>query len=413
MSYSHTLNHDPANSPLLSDIGVLALIPDEWEGVWQVRHQVLSRLSKYFHVTWVTPAQEWRKAWHWWGAPLPGSLPVRPTPENMMVYRPGKLLPKLYKPHLLASFLDRKRLAQAVKLLHDRGCRKIILYLWRPGFQTALDQVKHDLSCYHIDDEYSFSEIEQPVSEDERRLITRVGQVFIHSPALLNKKGSLNSHTTFVPNGVDFLAHAVPRSEPEDLKAIHHPRVGYIGVIKSQLDFDLLVSLASRHQNWSFVLVGPRNRLNEHDTQLAERLSQMANVYFLGGKPVEVLPAYMQHMDVCIMCYRIDGYTKYIYPVKLHEYLATGRPVIGAPIDSLRAFSEVVTLAQSTDEWSAALSASLQSDANAKERLDARQMVARRHDWEFLVQLIASTMCSRLGETYHDRFEHIVRQSVC
>jgi glycosyltransferase involved in cell wall biosynthesis len=325
-----------------------------------------------------------------------------------MVYRPGRLLPKLYKPDFLASFLARKRLAQATQLLRDRGCRKVILYLWRPDFETALDLVSYDLSCYHIDDEYTFSETEQTLSEGERRLISRAGQVFIHSPALLEKKGRLNPHTTFVPNGVDYRAYAMPQAEPEDLKAIPHPRVGYVGVIKSQLDFDLLVSLANRHRNWSFVLVGPRGYLNGRDIQLAGQLSQMANVYFVGGKPVEALPAYTQHVDVCIMCYRLNDYTKYIYPMKLHEYLATGRPVVGAPINSLQAFSDVVTLAQSEDEWSAALSAALQKDSNTKEKLGARQMVARRHDWEFLVHAIASTMCARLGPAYQERFKHAV-----
>ena len=40
------------------------------------------------------------------------------------------------------------------------------------------------------------------------------------------------------------------------------------------------------------------------------------------------LPAYVQHFDACLMFYDVNDYTKYIYPVKLNEYLATGRPTI-------------------------------------------------------------------------------------
>ena len=31
-------------SPSLADVGVIALVPDEWEIPWQPRHQVLTRL---------------------------------------------------------------------------------------------------------------------------------------------------------------------------------------------------------------------------------------------------------------------------------------------------------------------------------------------------------------------------------
>jgi len=48
------------DAPLVPDVGVLALVPDRWSDLWQQRHQVLTRLARYFHVTWMNPAREWR-----------------------------------------------------------------------------------------------------------------------------------------------------------------------------------------------------------------------------------------------------------------------------------------------------------------------------------------------------------------
>src|SRR5205823_2222442 len=205
-------------------------------------------------------------------------------------------------------------------------------------------------------------------------------QVFTHSPALLEKKGKLNPQTAFVPNGVDYRSYAAPYSEPVDLQPIPQPRIGYVGRIKRQLDLALLTQLAQRHSGWSFVLVGPQDGMGDRAGVL-QQLAQLPNVYLLGGKPVSVLPAYTQYLDVCMLCYEVNDYTKFIYPLKLHEYLASGRPVVGSSIRSLQDFAHVIRLARTPDEWSQALQASLAPAACSAEQVEARRYVARQHDW--------------------------------
>ena len=102
------------------------------------------------------------------------------------------------------------------------------------------------------------------------------------------------------------------------------------GLIKKQLDLQLLDALARRHPTWSFVFVGPRRHEDKVGT-LIQRLADLPNVHFLGEKPVSELPSYTQHIDVCTLCYKVDDYTKFIYPLKLHESLASGQPGVGAP----------------------------------------------------------------------------------
>ncbi len=124
------------------------------------------------------------------------------------------------------------------------------------------------------------------------------------------------------------------------------------------------------------------------------------------------LTAYPQHFDVCIMPYQINDYTNHIYPLKLHEYLASGRPVVGMPIRSLLDFNDVVKLAASFDDWSASLTASLAPEAMSSVQVEARRNIARKHDWNKLVQGIAETFCKRLGPIYRERFERNIQDSV-
>jgi len=382
-----------AKQPLLADVGVIALIPDEWDALWQPRHHVLSRLARYFQVVWVNPADVER-----------AHTPIAP---GFVTYYPEVWLKRLHRVHRLDNFLMRQRLKRARRILTRRGCERIILYIWRPTFSSALEYRAFDLSCYHIDDEYSFSPVELPLSETERQLIHRVDQVFLHSSGLFEKKGNINPHTLFVPNGVDYAAYSLVRPEPADLASIPHPRIGYTGFIKRHLDWQTLLRLSQEHWEWSFVFVGPQSPHEDIVANIQE-LAKRPNVHFLGPKPTHVLCAYPQHFDVCIMPYQANDYTKYVYPLKLHEYLATGCPTVGSRIRTLSEFTNVVSLASTPEEWSAAIQDSLRSAANSPEQRAARQEVARRYDWERLVLKIASSMAEGLGQAYAHKLSRLL-----
>jgi glycosyltransferase involved in cell wall biosynthesis len=377
--------------PRYPEIGVLALVPDFWGPSWQARHYILTRLAGYFRVLWVEPALELRPL-------LRGQRRKKRQDDvlpGMQVYRPEWWLPAVGKPRALANLTLKARLQRARQRLVAQGCRKIVLYPWRPEYAGALTLVPHDLSCYHIDDEYSFSPVDQPLSPAEEHLIRSAGQVFIHSPAMMEKKGHLNPNTQFAPNGVDFAAFSRPLPEPEDMRNIPHPRIGYCGGLKKVLDWPLLLQLASRHPQWSFVFAGsvrPHAQVPGYISQLAA----LPNVFFLGRKDTAALGSYIQHFDLCLMPYCCDGYTRYIYPLKLHEYLASGRPVVSSPIRTVQDFPEVVLPASSLIEWSQMIERGLSPQENSPERRAQRRRVAQAHDWNTLVESIAGTMARRL-----------------
>lgn len=389
--------------PIFPDVGVVAFVPEEWGGPWLSRHQVLTRLSRYFHVAWAEPARRWREFFADNQKSANQSHRSEMFPEGFLLYQPERWLPWFGRPAWLASWTAAERGRRAAALLRQRGCKTIIFYLWRPYFDRALDSSSYDLSCYHIVDEYSFSPSELPLTNREIGLIKRVDQVFIHSPALLERKGHFNPHTLFVPNGVNYQAFATQQEEPADVKDIPHPRIGYIGVIKTQLDFQVLLGLASRHDEWSFVFVGPKGNLGA-DVTLAEQLFKLPNVHFLGHKPIEQACAYPQHFDVCLLPYKANDYTKYIYPLKLHEYLAGGKPIVGTPIRSLLDFAHVIKLASTQEEWSRAVAESLTPNAVSKDQIAKRRHIAKRVDWDTLVHTIAGSLCSRIDPVYEGRF---------
>lgn len=389
--------------PLLPEVGVLALVPDRWGPLWQLRHQVASRLQRWFPTVWVDPAPPWREVAR---APLRHLGRERHPFPNLRIHAPDLRLPLVHRPRLLGRALERARWRGGAALLRRAGCRKVVLYLWRPEFAAALDDVRHEFSCYHGDDEPSFEAVEHPVSEAERSVLERVDLAILHSPALMAKKGHINPHTLQVPNGVDYAAYAAPSPEPEDLHRVPRPRIGYTGWLKPQLDWELIETLVARHPQWSFVFVGACGHAEL--APVLARLRARPNAHFLGATPTEALAAYPQHFDVCVMPYREDAYTRYIYPLKLHEYLASGSPVVGVPIFSLRDFAHVVELARGPDAWSEALGRALAPQR--PQAREARRAVAREHDWNRLVGRIARAFAAGLGPDVEETLERRLEQ---
>ena len=386
--------------PLIPEVGVIALVPDTWGGPWQPRHQVLTRLANYFQVAWVNPSLGWRRLWfEKEKAKTNLSQPLISNFFHFSIYPQELWFPKLYRLPRVNKWMLHQRLDRIIKKLKRNGCQEIILYVWRPKFADALDAMQFDLRCYHIDDDYTFSENDKPMSSLEVKILREVDVAFIHSSGLMKKKASFARKVFHIPNGVDYQAYATQRDEPSDISIIPHPRIGYVGWLKAQLDLELFLTLVKRHTDWSFIFIGPAQQ-TEYMRKWIRQISTFSNVYMLGEQPVDRLPAYTQALDVCLMNYKVNAYTNSIYPLKLHEYLATGKPVVGAPIQSVIPFGDVVKLARSDEEWSQAISESLSPSLNTVEATQTRQSIAKKYDWNSLVFSVAHAMCEGLGPSY-------------
>jgi hypothetical protein len=92
------------------------------------------------------------------------------------------------------------------------------------------------------------------------------------------------------------------------------------------------------------------------------------------------------------MFYRTDGngWWRDIYPLKLHECLATGRPLLSADTPAVRAFSEAVALCRNDAEWLAALDAALAG--NGIGTPSTRAAVARANSWDRRVDQIETAL---------------------
>ncbi len=383
-----------------NDTGILAFVPNLWEGYWRPKHYIISRLSRDYKVLWVAPPLSWRKAFYAKSLRMT-SRGVSKISPSLWTYSPERYLPGLpgrYGLKSLAGFVDGIRVRKIKSILAAMGIKRLILYIWKPEFSHYLGKFNEELVCFHIDDEYTFSEVDLPISETESKLLKNSDVVFVLSKTLLEKKGKLNSATFYSPMGVDFdYYRQIVEDENihyDDIVSIPRPRIGYVGYIKKQIDLKLLLGIAQKRKDWSLVLVGPINKGHQEIQKDIELLRSEGNVYFLGGKKHEELPGYIKDMDVCLMCYRNTAYTNYIYPLKLHEYLACGKPIVATPLENLKDFKDVLYFSDRQEDWIENIQKCLEGQNT--ELVQKRIAVARGNSWDARVKEIRAIFQEKL-----------------
>jgi teichuronic acid biosynthesis glycosyltransferase TuaH len=241
------------------------------------------------------------------------------------------------------------------------------------------------LSFYYIRDNL----IEHPYfkfhgTRVEPETIEMADAVFANSAYLSDYARNHNAISLDIGQGceTDIYQADFTYTEPEDLAAIPHPRIGYVGFLTAErLDIQLLEEVAETNPEWQIVLIGPEEVVFEQS-----RLHTIKNVHFLGSKKPNQLPAYMQYLDVCMNPQLVNPLTIGNYPRKIDEYLAMGKPTVATDTPAMKMFLPHVELAIGTDGYKNAISKALlpQSQEARKTAIEC----AKGHTWEACVKQI-------------------------
>jgi glycosyltransferase involved in cell wall biosynthesis len=373
-----------------------------WDDLWQSRHQIMLALAQKNKVLFVSPPFSLRQ--------VMDDFSKGRLPKSGLVHRQANLYTLVF-PKWLCETHRFPRLARFAKSWRQRlvrraarklGFRETVLFIWHPNFAELVGTIGESICCYYADDEFaSYAEQTEAerkrISEQEDHLLKSADIVFANGPALTELKNRYGN-VFDVPMTADFELFSRSRLAetpvPGDLEDVPHPRIAYIGNVNDKVDFDLILKLSVQKPEWSFVLVGPLNVRSTSSRSAVEQLQKQSNVFFLGCKPREDLPNYIKGVDVCMMCYRKDGWAFYVYPLKLHEYLASGKPIVGSGLKSLRDFENVVHIADSQEEWVTAIQQSLNEHdpALAARRVD----VAYENRLERRIEMIENTLRQKL-----------------
>ncbi|MET0012482.1 MAG: glycosyltransferase [Sedimenticola sp.] len=375
----------------MPDYTIIALGSNSWHGPWMNRQHIMSRFGKSFDIIYSTPlwtnwslsSEEWKNS-SWSGS--------FKRVDNVWVDETPKWLIRIPRLPLLSRFIEYLGAKRLRRFIDQNRGKKLIVYLFRPEFFNYIKPLAADLIIYHIYDVYD-KEASWSIEKDkwQKLILNQADLVIASSQEMANhliKKTNYTGSIKILKNGADYQAfrNGIDEKVPSDLATIPHPRISYVGRLNIKVDLSLIIELATRRPEWHFILVGPEVFFDSKTKELLEICKKIHNIHFLGEKSHKELPSYTAQMDVNTMIYVLnkDNWSYYGYPLKLHEYLATGKPVISSNLSSVREYDQVVAIAHNPDEWEQLIEDAINGNGRGCPKL--RQEVAYQNSWDVRVK---------------------------
>lgn len=174
-----------------------------------------------------------------------------------------------------------------------------------------------------------------------------------------------------LPNGCDIGKFLIKHPVPLEYENIPRPIALYVGgIYAGHFDWDLLINLAKKRPDISFVLIGRANNI----------VDLPKNVYILGYRHHDELPAYMQHAQIGLIPLCDTPMIRAMErPLKFYEYIASGLPVITVSYGAMKAMAPQAILANTPEEFSDGIDQVLGYTLQQRQSL---QEFSKQFSWE-------------------------------
>ncbi|HCM67887.1 MAG TPA: hypothetical protein DIS62_02705 [Candidatus Kerfeldbacteria bacterium] len=250
-----------------------------------------------------------------------------------------KVTDRLYIYQTIEPLISQKFFMKKLRgIIKDLDLVNTVVWSFIPTYVSYIGALDERVSVFDTVDDWSchpaYQLIKQKLIKNYEYINRHADGIFTVSEQLTQKFYDANPHAFTVTNGVDLKHFSTQQPEPDDMKQLPHPRVCYVGVIQQRVDFQMVHEAAVLSPDVSFIFIGPI----WHDADIGT-VKNLKNVYFLGAKKYNQLPGYIQHSDIGLLPHHLNDLVQSMNPLKLYEYLASGKPIISTPVPGTEQFS--------------------------------------------------------------------------
>jgi len=385
---------------LLKNQDIICIAGADWDNpLWTNRQHIMSRLSQQNRILYVEslglrqPSVNAKDLSRILGKLGRLFRNIKVKGNGLFVYTP--LLIPFYQFEYIRRLNDLILIHDIKKICKDLQFNKPILWSYLPNAINLVGKMGEKLVIYHCVDDLSTIKgyPMKVVSEIEKRFIQKVDIVIVTSKKLYEDKRHMNLNTYYLPNVADashfMLALDEMTSLPQDIVKIPKPRIGYVGnLVDSKVDIKLIKYIAESHPEWSIIIIGPIWAGNKDANRLIEAIGNEKNIYCLGLKPYVELPKYIKSLDICMLPHKITEYSVSSFPIKFHEFMATGKPIVSTDLPALEDYKDIIWMAKDYPDFVKGISFLLNYDS---ETMKAKRVeIACQNTWEHRIESISN-----------------------
>jgi glycosyltransferase involved in cell wall biosynthesis len=169
------------------------------------------------------------------------------------------------------------------------------------------------------------------------------------------------------------------------------PIIGFAGAVNDRLDYNLLLPLAKRNPNWSFVIWGPvleEEKILEKVKLMKKELLSLPNVSTGFLKDRRKLPGDFKQFDISMIPYDVSqAFNKNCYPMKIFEFFYLGKPIVSTDIIELRRFTNLIRIGKNVREWEEIINDLLLKKWPINYKKEQKKL-ARENSWQNKIKTI-------------------------
>lgn len=278
--------------------------------------------------------------------------------------------------------------------------KNTILWLFPPHryINRLIDHIPHRMLVTQIVDNQLHKTNEsmqmKSFSDNQYNDLARRSQVVITSSRQnFEHYSSVNTNCYNFENAIDEI-FLNPASEMPFRNGGSRPRLGYLGWITQRTDLNLLAYLAKERPSYDIIIAGP----HENGINLVESgLAQLPNVHIEKAVPYRSVPGFLATLDICLIPHKDTPYSRSMNPLKIFQYLASGRPIVSTPIAGVERWEGIISIAGNYAEYLGKIDSAIRNDGlrDASKRIEA----VRLDTWGIRIQQIFDVLSKHLQET--------------
>lgn len=368
----------------------LLVFSDDWGRHPSSCQHLVQHLSARRRVTWVntiglrpprfdraTAARSYEKLHSWYRQPVSNG-----NGSGLHVVNP------VMWPSFRSRFargVNRRLLGRVARRAGRNGPEPVIVTTL-PLVADLVGRVRSARWVYYCVDDYSvWPGLDGSTLLDlEASLVAKVDIIIGASQVLQSRLARLGKPSHLLTHGVDLdfwrkpvLPHRVPN--------FTDPVILYWGVVDRRMDLAILQSLSERLTTGSIVLIGPQDNPDP-------ALLRLPRVRLYPPVPFEALPALAARAAVLIAPYADLPVTRAMQPLKLKEYLATGKPAVVRKLPATEPWADCANVVETPEAFAVAVLERLRTglpedQLRARQRLEGESWAAKAAQFERWVDL--------------------------